>query len=198
MLDPIAPPAFVPAPDLAEWVTNTFLDDGARLQNEEHLHLLAADIGFLWTNVPNGRQGRVVLGQAELGTPQGASGGAWGRARALIQRREWFGDVPDFIITLDAGYGTSSSPAEFCALVEHELYHCAQAKDPFGMPRFHRDGSPVFTMRGHDVEEFVGVVRRYGADAAHVRELVDAANRPPEVDGARIAQACGTCLLRAI
>jgi hypothetical protein len=198
MLDPLAPAAFVPTPELADWVRRTFVEDGAPLLNEEHLHLRAADIGFLWTNVQNRRQGRTVLGQAELGTPQGANGGAWGRARALIQRREWFGEVPDFIITLDAGYGSDCSPAEFCALVEHELYHCAQAKDPFGMPRFHRDGSPVFTMRGHDVEEFVGVVRRYGADAAHVRALVDAANRPPEVAGASIAQACGTCLLRAL
>ncbi|WP_267902481.1 putative metallopeptidase [Sinorhizobium meliloti] len=44
---------------------------------------------------------------------------------------------------------------------------------------------PVFTVRGHDVEEFVGVVRRYGADAAGVRAIVDAANRPPEIAGHR-------------
>ncbi|MCM5690787.1 putative metallopeptidase [Sinorhizobium meliloti] len=36
-------------------------------------------------------------------------------------------------------------------------------------------GAPVFTIRGHNVEAFVGVVRRYGADAAGVRAIVDAA-----------------------
>ncbi|WP_420376855.1 putative metallopeptidase [Sinorhizobium medicae] len=51
-------------------------------------------------------------------------------------------------------------------------------------------------MRGHDVEDFVGVVRRYGADAAGVRAIVDAANRPPEIARANIAHACGTCQLR--
>jgi hypothetical protein len=39
---------------------------------------------------------------------------------------------------------------------------------------------------GHDLEEFVGVVRRYGADAANVRTLVDAANRSPEISKAGI------------
>ncbi|WP_410176759.1 putative metallopeptidase [Sinorhizobium medicae] len=57
-------------------------------------------------------------------------------------------------------------------------------------------GRPVFTIRGHDVEDFVGVVRRYGADAAGVRAIVDAANRPPEIARAQIAHACGTCQLR--
>ncbi|WP_325053423.1 putative metallopeptidase [Sinorhizobium meliloti] len=52
-------------------------------------------------------------------------------------------------------------------------------------------------MRGHNVEEFVGVVRRSGADAAGVRAIVDAANRPPEIALAKIiAHACGKCQLR--
>ena len=50
-------------------------------------------------------------------------------------------------------------------------------------------------MRGHDVEEFIGVVRRYGA-SADVQELVDAANSPAEVAKINIARACGTCLMK--
>ncbi|MQV21573.1 hypothetical protein GHK65_14775 [Sinorhizobium meliloti] len=61
-----------------------------------------------------------------------------------MQVKQWFGFVPDFIITLDAEYCRAS-------------------------------GAPVFTIRGHNVEEFVGVVRRYGANAAGVRAIVDAA-----------------------
>jgi hypothetical protein len=38
------------------------------------------------------------------------------------------------------------------------------------------------------------VVRRYGADAAGVRELVAAANKGPEISAASIANACGNCL----
>ena len=40
--------------------------------------------------------------------------------------------------------------------------------------KFNKDtGQPVLTLRGHDVEEFTGVVRRYGA-SKEVQELVDA------------------------
>ena len=36
---------------------------------------------------------------------------------------QWFGRVPAFLITLAADYCAECSDAEFCALVEHELYH---------------------------------------------------------------------------
>lgn len=123
--------------------------------------------------------------------------GKWSRARAVQQITDWFGSIPAFIITLDADYCQQCGDAEFMALVEHELYHAAQDVDAFGAPKFNRStGEPVYVIRGHDVEQFVGVVRRYGADAGGVREMVDAANRPPEIAQARIEHACGTCNLR--
>jgi ribosomal protein S27AE len=115
-----------------------------------------------------------------------------------MQLLGWFGMAPDFVLTFDAHYCASCSDAEFMALVEHELYHCGQQRDEFGGLKFRKSGLPVFAMRGHDVQEFVGVVRRYGADAAGVRELVEAAKKEPEVSAVRVAQVCGTCqLLRA-
>lgn len=66
----------------------------------------------------------------------------------------------------------------------------------FGQPKFRRSGLPAFAIKGHDVEQFVGVVRRYGADATGVREMVDAAKAAPEIANVSIAQACGTCRLR--
>ncbi|WP_104839971.1 putative metallopeptidase [Sinorhizobium fredii] len=189
-------PAFDPAEDLPEWVRTTFLDPASPLHNEEHAHLVHASIGFLWTVVENSRKGRRIIGQCEEGKPQGAMG-KWARARAEMQIKQWFGHVPDFIITLDAEYCRECGDAEFMALVEHELYHAAQDVDAFGAPKFSKStGRPVFVIRGHDVEEFVGVVRRYGADAAGVRAMVDAANRPPEISRASIGHACGTCKLR--
>jgi hypothetical protein len=56
---------------------------------------------------------------------------------------------------------------------------------------------PVLTLRGHDVEEFVGVVRRYGA-SEEVQELVDVANAPAEVAHINVARACGTCMLKIV
>lgn len=121
--------------------------------------------------------------------------GGWQKARMEQQMHEWFGAVPKFIITLAADYCSQCSDAEFCALVEHELYHITQATDDFGAPKFNKEGQPVLKLRGHDVEEFVGVVRRYGA-SVEVQELVDAANRPAEVAQLNIARACGNCMLR--
>lgn len=186
---------FIPAPELAEWAKDTFVADGGPLCNEEHAHLREAEIGFLWTDVENARHGRAIIGQAELGAPMGAMG-RWARARALQQVREWFGNVPDFIITIDANAASKSDDASFCALVEHELYHCAQELDDFGQPKFRKDGSPTFGIRGHDVEEFVGVVRRYGIAATGVSDLVRVANKGPEIASASIGHACGTCLRR--
>ncbi|MDW9680673.1 putative metallopeptidase [Sinorhizobium meliloti] len=196
LFEDISSQAFIPAEDMPEWIEATFLDPSSPLHNEEHAHLAHAEIGFLWTAVENSRKGRRIIGQCEEGKPQGAMG-KWGRARAEMQVKQWFGFVPDFIITLDAEYCRACGDAEFMALIEHELYHAAQETDAFGAPKFSRStGRPVFTIRGHDVEEFVGVVRRYGADAAGVRAIVDAANRPPEIARANIAHACGTCQLR--
>lgn len=188
---------FVPAPDLAAWAMDTFIDEAGDLANTDHSHLQAARIGFLWTNVANNRKGRTVIGMAEPGAPQGAMG-KWSRARAELQVRSWFGDVPDFIITLQAEWWVIADDAQRCALVEHELYHCAQDVDAFGAPKFSKTtGRPSFTMRGHDVEEFVGVVRRYGAGASGVQEMVDAALAGPEITEADIASACGVCLKAA-
>lgn len=187
---------FVPAPEVTAWLRETFIDEGAELENEDHAHLRSAEIGVLWTSVANGRHQRRIVGQCEVGEPRAM--GKWSKARAEQQIIEWFGDVPDFILTFDANYSAQASDDEFCALVEHELYHAGQERDEFGAPKFTKAGTPKFTMRGHDVEEFVGVVRRYGADAAGVRALVDAAARAPSVARVSIAQACGTCVgLRA-
>ncbi|WP_426289054.1 putative metallopeptidase [Ensifer adhaerens] len=196
MFDDITSPAFSPAEDMRDWVEATFIDPASPVHNPDHAHLAHADIGYLWTTVGNSKKGRRVIGQCETGSPQGTMG-KWSRARAEMQVKQWFGHLPDFIITLDADYCRECGDAEFMALVEHELYHAAQDVDAFGAPKFSKStGRPVFVIRGHDVEEFVGVVRRYGADAAGVRAMVDAANRKPEIARVQIAHACGTCQLR--
>lgn len=188
---------FVPAPEIVEWARSTFIEEGSSIENEEHAHLRDASIGFLWTNVDNTRRGRTVIGQAEPGLPQGAMG-KWAKARATQQVTEWFGHVPDFIITVHAGWWESASDAQACALIEHELYHCAQEKDEFGAPRFNKNtGLPIFGMRGHDVETFIGVAARYGAVEAGVRELAEALNKPPLMTADMIGTACGTCIAKA-
>jgi|OM-RGC.v1.030381976 Putative phage metallopeptidase len=74
-------------------------------------------------------------------------------------------DMPEWI---EATFLDPSSP-----LRKEEHAHLAHAE--------------IFTIRGHDVEELLGVVCRYGADAADVRAIVDAANQPPVIARGQIA-----------
>ncbi|MHB9326765.1 putative metallopeptidase [Phytobacter ursingii] len=195
-LNPPAPKpytALIPADGVFDWVEEHILLDSGDLHNTDHFHLQSADIAFMWASSAFAKKGRTVLGQCEEVMMRA---GGWQKARMEQQMYEWFGRIPKFIITLAADYCVQCNDLEFCALVEHELYHIAQATDEFGAPKFNRDtGEPVLTLRGHDVEEFVGVVRRYGT-SRDVQELVDAANQPAEVAHIDIARACGTCMLR--
>lgn len=181
-----------PAPELWSWVRDEILSDTGSIYNEEHAHLIDANIGVLWAARGFVKQGRGVLGQAEQ---LAFRAGGWQKARQENQMREWFGEVPDYLITVAADFCATCSDAEFCALIEHELYHIRQKVDGFGAPKFNQEGMPVLELRGHDVEEFVGVVRRYGANQA-VQEMIDAASKPPEVAKINISRACGTCLLK--
>lgn len=182
-----------PAPEVWEWLGAEILADTGSIHNEDHAHLLDADIQVMWASSAFTKKGRTVVGQAEQ---VAFRAGGWQKARMEQQMFDWFGEVPAYIITLAADYCAQCSDADFCALVEHELYHIAHAKDKYGQPVFTKDGAPKLEMRGHDVEEFVGVVRRYGA-SPDVQALVDAANSPAEVGKLNISRACGTCLLKS-
>lgn len=184
-------PAFAPSADLDEWVRHVLISEEGILHNPDHLHLKVASIGWVWTRVDSIRAGRFLLGQCEKMPP--AVMGKWAKERALMQIEDWFGEVPDFLITLHGTAASTMEDASFLALVEHEMYHAAQMKDEWGAPKFNHMGNPIWTIRGHDVEEFVGVVRRYGAAATQVEELVAAAGRRPSVAPADISWACGTC-----
>ena len=182
-----------PAPEVWEWIVEQILTEGGSLFNEDHVHLRDATLCVAWASQAFHKKGRTVVGQAELVMFRA---GGWQKARQEQQMEEWFGLVPNYLITIAADYCAQCSDLEFCALIEHELYHIAQATDKYGQPAFTEEGMPKLKMRGHDVEEFVGVVRRYGA-SADVQALVDAANSPAEVGKLNIARACGTCLLKS-
>lgn len=187
---------FQPAEGVGDWVHKEILDEDGRIHNPDHLHLLEADLEFLWAPQGFTKQMRTVIGQAEEVMIRA---GGWQKQRQEQQFIDWWQRIPTFLITLDARYCSTCSDAEFCALVEHELYHLAHKVDPFGAPAFTKEGQPKVTIRGHDVEEFTGVVRRYGIgdQGGNLAQMIRAAQKAPEVAPIRIAQACGTCMLRA-
>ena len=187
--------AFRASPEVSDWIHRAFIDEAGPLHFPGHAHLAEAHIGVLWTIIENTRQGRRIVGTAEMPS-RSNQGGKWARARVTQQIEAWFGVEPDFLITLDAVYAAEASDADFCALVDHELCHCAQEIDVYGAPKFHKDSDlPAYALRSHDVEEFTSVVRRFGP-GQEVQALIDAAARPPEIAPARISQACGTCQRR--
>jgi hypothetical protein len=193
------PRNIIPAHDMPLWVKNTFLEPASKLFNNDHYHLYDAmqdgGVVFLWAAGGFTKQMRHVIGQTEQVMFR-VSG--FQRMRLEQQLHEWFGsELPEFIITLDGSYCAQCTDVEFCALIEHELYHVGIALDEWGVPKFNnKTGRPALTMRGHDVEEFVGIVERYGTgykDGALSR-LVEAANAKPLVAKVDVAHACGTCL----
>lgn len=195
-MPPAEIPGFTPAPEIFDFVQATFFNSESPVYNPDHdhlHHLEMPDLSFLWATQGFKKQGRFVLGECEKVMFQA---GGWRRSRQEHQMFDWFGDVPKFLITLDAEFCRECSDDAFCALIEHELYHIGHMKDELGEPAYSMaTGLPKIGIQGHDVEEFVGVVKRYGM-SEDVKRLVEAANNGRTHSGFDVANACGTCLLR--
>ena len=192
------PPRFMAATEVQEWVREFILTPGAALHNPDHKHLAEADWAICWAGCRAYRdQGtRRILGTAEKLQFQPHK---WTSCRAEDAMLGIFGRAPEFLVTLCAEYCATCSDVEFCALLEHELYHIGHVGAAVGEPEFDREGKPKIALRGHDVEEFVGVVSRYGvgrADGALAR-LAAAARDKPTVSALNVSAACGLCMMRA-
>lgn len=113
----------IPATEIGEWVNQNILSEDGRIHNPDHAHLVDADVAFMWASGSFSKSGRIVLGQCEQVMMRA---GGWQKSRMEQQMHEWFGRIPKFIITLAADYCEQCNDLEFCALVEHELYHIAR------------------------------------------------------------------------
>lgn len=167
--------------DLAEYMVPPEDENGpvaicARLVAtcDEFVHLKEGEplILILFRTVPKVKGGRAVLGECCMPTVQGS----------LRSMFEWlmverFGFYPEFMILLDKEFWDEADDRTREALMFHELMHADQATDQFGAPRFNKEtGRPVWRIRGHDIEEFDAVVRRYGAWLSDIRSFISAAS----------------------
>lgn len=185
---------FAPDQDvLGSWVRRMFIDADGPLCNPRHEPLRDAEIGWLWTTAEHRDRNRTAAGTCQLIQTAQAK---WPSIRQHWQLRQWFGEVPDFLITISAPIAAEMDDWSFCALIEHELCHAAQDVDAFGEPRFSMEGRPLFRVIGHDVEQFHDVVERYGARASDVERMTQLANAGPTIGEAQIAAACGLCMRR--
>ncbi|MCY1463417.1 hypothetical protein D9M71_813110 [compost metagenome] len=80
-------------------------------------------------------------------------------------------------------------------MLEHELYHIGVERDDDGEMIFSSStGLPKHYLAGHDVEEFIGVTKRWGASKS-VKRLVEVAKNPPFVSNLDISKCCGNCVI---
>jgi hypothetical protein len=188
-------PRFVPDLELGAFVRAHFLTPGGIFHDEEWSHLKRARIGFVWTDAVDRKGGRATAGMAEVVRPPKKQ---WKDAARLAQLVDWFQGVPDFVITLHVPYSARANDATFYALIDHEICHCDQARGAFGVRLWNsKTGRPKWGTKGHDVEQHVGTVRRWGVDATDTRELIEAGLARPRllelVGGPVRSIPCGTC-----
>ncbi len=146
-----------------------------KLPEFSHLRDGEAHIEFIMRGHPQVRAGRQILGTCHLPQVQGKLKDVF-----LWILAEKFGTLPDFLIELDAEWWIESGERDREVLVYHELSHAEQAKDKNGEPRFNEEGRPVFSIKGHDIEEFSQVVLRYGAHSPDLKAFFAALNKHQE------------------
>lgn len=180
----------LPSPELWQFIADNFLEYGGALYNPDHSHLQAATFGCYWAYVPKKKGGNRIFATAELGIPFG--GDSWKIAKTNTLYLSSFGIVPDFILTFDAELSLEADDATFCAVVDHELYHCIERLNRWEEPMTDENGNQLWNLRGHDFEQFNGVVRRFGARAAGLETAMQLAMQPPLMTAQQILGACGT------
>lgn len=181
-----------PSVEIADWAKKNFILDGSLLTNPKHAHLRSADLQVMLTNVPWVDGDLPVVGMAELVR---VGGKPWAQAERIEHLCLLHGKIPHMRVWLYAPFLATADPWAYCAVIEHELFHFYQKLDRERQPKFDADGVPVWATRAHDVEEFIGVVERYGVDACRgrSREFVEAALRPPLIAPASFVAGCATC-----
>lgn len=138
------------------------------LREFAHLFEYAPTVAFLMRGYPQIEQGRAVIGTCSMPVVQG-------RNRKLFAwlLEEKLGFTPVFLFTFDAEWWAAATAQQREILTYHEMCHTAIAVDQFGEQRFNREtGEPVWSIRGHDVEEFNAVVARYGAWSAELEAFL--------------------------
>lgn len=121
--------------------------------------------------------------------------GDWKKARQEQQMRDWFDFVPVYLIIIDVSFCENSNDRDFCALIEHELYHIDVERDEDGEIIYSgHTGLPKHHLAVHDVEEFIGVVKCWGA-SENVKRLVEVANQAPFVSDFNVSGCCRNCMI---
>lgn len=118
---------------------------------EDHEHLAQAVILYVFRDKASRSRGRAVLGTARKVS---------GLNRFLVRDED---DLPLFVLEVAKDTWDDLTEEQRRALVDHELCHLVVDTED--------DGTLVGRTRGHDLEEFVGIVERHGLWKADVAAL---------------------------
>lgn len=144
------------------------------IELDEHKHFADEElrVEFLMKCAPLVKAGKQVLGTMHIPTVQG-------RLKDLFEMllAQFFGQMPEFLVTIDLEWWEAATPREREALVYHELSHVKQERDKYGEPAFDREGNPKFGLVGHDIEAFNAEVARYGAWHDGIATFLEAAGK---------------------
>lgn len=143
--------SYRPAPEVAELV-NQIIEDVP-----DHKRLAEIDIECVFIDPPAKSKGKFLLGRARK-----ISG-----LNAFLGRGSQADAAPFAVIEIALRPWEAMTDEQRRALVDHEMCHLDVEYDEVGQPQI--------KMRGHDLEEFAGVVKRHGfwqSDVAEFSEVV--------------------------
>jgi hypothetical protein len=150
------PNEYMPAPEVAEIARQLI----ARVT--QHHELVNCHIEYMFIKKAPKSKGRVKLGCVRLVTGRNAWLVGLNGERTT---KTFLTGVPFFLMEISHDeWHARLDDSQKIALVDHELSHCAISYDD-------ETGEPVLSTRGHDVEEFVGVISRNGLWKDDVQQL---------------------------
>lgn len=134
---------------------------------QHHDHLATCDIVYLFVDPPAKSKGSIVWGKASIITGKPAF--LLALPKLIGTDAEHMGadgaDYALFVIEIAETIWNHLDDRARRALVDHELSHCWAGEDAEG--RF------KLATRGHDVEEFQGVIERHGMWRPEIKTFAD-------------------------
>lgn len=134
---------------------------------DHYEHLQECRIAYLVTDEDIRMQGRDKAGFVIMPTAMGQNGKIFDYVLA-----EYFGFIdecyevpvaPDVVMVISQDVWEGYNSIQRVCLICHELMHIAHAETKDGEQRYNEeDGRPVFTLLGHDVEEFTAIAAMFG------------------------------------
>lgn len=129
-------------------------------------------VDFLYRDGEFRKKERRILATCYMPTVQG-------ELRSLF---DWMlertlGRIPDYLIVIESDFWSTSALRAREALLFHEMHHIGPSHNEFGEMRLTREGTPIWRVVPHDLEEFNAVVKRYGAWSGDIGAFLAAARQ---------------------